>query len=332
MGLDAYRYVDGLHDPFDVVVLVLLLALVPCLVAVVTIVLRRSDADLRTSLTAKPTGRLTKLPLVGRFVVARLPRWGLLLLAVIPAWVAVDVDQRILDELLTLPWGGWLALLPIVVGTLAGMLLALRPRPRALVPAGIATAALTVVVAVLFAGQFAAPAGGSDDDARPGEPPVRLVTPTPTAPGTTPSPEPTTSVQPTMPAGTYEPSQVRLPNGTYTTCGICLKGHGGTPVAVAMSTPGIVEAILPGSTTVQVGDLSELRPCSEREGSDSTLLDVPHDAITTFDGSVFPLDRDLPVALIADLESEGGERVTWVWRRIEGVTYTGLVRTDQIRR
>ncbi len=239
MGLDAYEYVNELNDPFSVVVLVLLLALVPFLVAAVTIVLRRSDSDLRTSLAAKPTGSLTKLPLVGRFVVARLPRWGLLLLAVIPVWVAVDIDQRILAELLTLPWGGWLALLPIVVGTLAGMLLTTRPRPRALVRSSIATAALTVVAAVLFAGQFAAPAGGADD-VRPGEPPVRLVTPTPTTPGATDatSPEPTTSTTPTMPAGTYEPSQVRLPAGTYTTHGICMTGHGETPVAVEMRTPG----------------------------------------------------------------------------------------------
>lgn len=330
MDLGQYQYVDELNEPAQVAFLLLLLSLLPFLAALVTTILRRSG----TSLRDKPTGRLTKIPFVGRFVVARLPRWGLLLLAAIPVWIVADFDQRVLDELLTLPWGHALALLPIALGTAAGMLLASDRRPRPLVLATVATAAVAVLASVAFAAQFTAPAAGSGDDARPGEPPVRLVTPTPThaAPNGEPTEEPTASTTPEMPKGSYEPSQVHLPTGTFTTTtGICMKGHGGDPVAIVATTPGAVTAVLPDSTTVQVGDVSELRPCGEREGSDPTLLDAPHAAITQLDGGAFPLDVDRPVALIAALESESGEQLTWVWRRIEGVTYSGLVRTDQIR-
>lgn len=323
MGLGQYQYVDELNEPASVAFLLLLLSLLPFLAALVTTILRRPG----TSLTDTPTGRLTRIPLVGRLVVARMPRWGLLLLAAIPAWMLVEFDQLVLGELLTLPWGAALAVIPIALGTIAGLLLAAgRRAPRPLVISAIAAGVVVVLASVAFAHQFAAPAG-TTDGSRPGDtkPPVELVTPTST-------PQPTASTTPEMPKGTYEPSQVHLPNGTYTTTGICLTSHPGTPVAIVADSPAIVQAVLPDGTVEQVGDVSALRPCGEREGADATLLDAPHDAITQLDGSAFPLDVDRPVALIAALESEGGEQVTWVWRRIEGVTYSGLVRTDQIRR
>jgi hypothetical protein len=323
MDLGQYRYVDELNEPAQVAFLLLLLSLLPFLVALVTTILRRPG----TTLTDSPTGRLTKIPFVGRFVVARMPRWGLLLLAAIPVWILCDFDQRVLAELLTLPWGTTLALLPIALGTIAGILLVAERRTRPLTIAAVTAAAVSVLAAVAFAGQFDAPvSAGGGDDSRPGStrPPVELVTPSD-------RPQPTTSVTPEMPKGTYEPSQVHLPTGTYTTTGICLAGRPGTPVAIVADSPAIVEAILPDGTVEQVGDVSRLRPCDERDGSDPTLLNAPHEAITQLDGSAFPLDVDRPVALISALESEGGEQLTWVWRRIEGVTYSGVVRTDQIR-
>lgn len=311
------KYLSDIDDPIQMAIVVLLLALAPAIATALTCLSLRS-------VTWRSTRR--RIPLVGRF----LPRKLAILIGGFVGAVVVNVELLLLGELLTLPFGTAVGLFAIALGITAGMWARARATRNLKVLSGVMLLG-TVVVVLLFSGQFTAQAPGSAspegpfatgpaESQRPPQQQPTAPAPLPTAPATDGT-IPTALPSPTV-AGSVETGTVVLAGRRYSTSTICVEDHGNRPVAVGIDAANRVSVVNGDGLRIANVAASNLLAC------DSTTPEVhsaPGKTLHELSGDLYPLTAETPVAVIAVVEDEAGKASALVWRKDQGVLHVGLV-------